>query len=197
VTISRFYRDRAVFAAIGGDVLPRLASRVPGVVRCWSAGCASGEEAYTMSIIWELRGAQRMEGKSLHVLGTDTDPALLERARRAEYAAGSLKELPEELAERAFDRREDMFVLRGHYKRNVRFEKSDIMKTMPAGLFDMILCRNLAFTYFGTDLQAEVARGLAGRLAPGGVLVVGIHESLPPGVSGLEAEAPAIYRRIE
>src|ERR687890_1051363 len=103
VTISRFGRDRAVFAALAGDVLPALASgaRAAGRdrVRAWSAGCASGEEAYTLALLWD-DGAL---GPPLEVLATDVHPPVLERARAARYAPSSLRELPAGLQNRGFD----------------------------------------------------------------------------------------------
>jgi chemotaxis protein methyltransferase CheR len=196
VTISRFYRDRGVFDHLGAVVLPRLAGRTEAEVSCWSAGCASAEEAYTMRILWELRPAPSMIGKRLYVLGTDSDPAMLERARRAAYPASSLEDLPPDLAEEAFERRDDMFSLLARFREDAHFEESDIRESMPAGPFDIVLCRNLVFTYFDDALQRDILRGLLGRIRAGGVLVVGAHESLPAGDFGLEAEASSVYERL-
>src|SRR4051812_18935427 len=97
VTISRFGRDRAVFAALAGAVLPELgaAARAAGRerLRAWSAGCASGEEAYTLAL---LRA-------DVEVLATDAHPPVLARARAARYPASSLRELPAELVGRGFE----------------------------------------------------------------------------------------------
>ena len=85
ITISRFYRDRGLFDQLADVVLPELAEQAmtqgrPGL-RCWSAGCASGEEVYTLRILWNLRLQPRHRQLGLHVLGTDTDSFLLERAK--------------------------------------------------------------------------------------------------------------------
>ncbi len=71
----------------------------------------------------------------------------------------------------------------------------DICESMPPGPFDIILCRNLVFTYFEETLRREILRKLVARLREGGVLVSGVHESLPTSDHGLTAEAPAIYER--
>ena len=197
VTISRFYRDRGVFDHIGNIVQPRLAGRAKADVRCWSAGCASAEEAYTMRILWELRAAPSMIGKTLYVLGTDSDPVMLERARKAVYSASTLKDLPPDFASQAFEHSGDMFVLRTRFKENVYFEEQDICETMPRGPFDIILCRNLVFTYFEETLQIEILRKLAERLREGGVLVTGAHELLPTGDFDFTAETPSIYERVK
>jgi chemotaxis protein methyltransferase CheR len=100
ITISRFYRDQGVFAMLGAEVLPALAAT--GRMRVWSAGCASGEEAYTLAIMWELRLAEHFPAVRLRVLATDVDETMLARARRGCYPAGSLRELPDAWKKTAF-----------------------------------------------------------------------------------------------
>jgi chemotaxis protein methyltransferase CheR len=172
VTISRFYRDRGVWDALRAELDPRSV---------WSAGCASGEEAYTAALVCP----------KARVLGTDSDPALLERAARGCYSESSLKELPPELRDRGLDGR----CVRDHVKQRVTFLHHDVRKPPPAGPFDLVLCRNLVFSYFSEELQLEVGRGLAGALAPGGALVVGAHETLPDGLDELEPWLRCAYRR--
>ena len=195
VTISRFYRDRGVFDYISNVVLPRLAERAEADVACWSVGCASAEEAYTMQILWKLRAAPSTAGKTLHVLGTDSDPAMLERAHKAVYPASALKDLPPDLAAQAFEHSGDMFLLSPRFKEDVHFEEQDIRESIPRGSFDIILCRNLAFTYFEEALQREILQKLLVDLREDGVLITGLHESLPMSGLGLTAKAPAIYEQ--
>ena len=89
----------------------------------------------------------------------------------------------------------DMFLLGSRFKEDVRFEQRDICESMPCGPFDIILCRNLAFTYFEEALQREILQKLLAGLREDGVLVTGLHESPPTSGLGLTAEAPAIYER--
>jgi chemotaxis protein methyltransferase CheR len=98
ITISRFYRDQGVFNALHTLVLPSLAMRVVAdnekEVRCWSAGCCSGEEPYTLQILWKLR-VMPAEGRIfLRIIATDTDGELLERAEKGFFTESSLKALP-------------------------------------------------------------------------------------------------------
>jgi chemotaxis protein methyltransferase CheR len=195
VTISRFYRDREIFSFLGESVLPRLAQQVKGYISCWSIGCASGEEPYTLSIVWELISLPPAPGRGLSVLGTDSDPQMIERALKATYPASAIKDLPPALTEQAFDHSDRTFTLRSRFKANVHFKQMDIRESMPEGLFDLILCRNLAFTYFEEKLQREILIELSKRISEGGALVIGTHESLPKGDFGLTREAPAIYLR--
>jgi chemotaxis protein methyltransferase CheR len=182
VTISRFWRDRAVFEALRDEVLPKLGPNVSA----WSAGCASGEEPYSLVLAAE---EARVE---IQVIATDVDPVLLERARSACYPESSLRDLPPDLRARAF---EDG-CLRAEYREPVEFRRHDVRNGAPGGLFDLALCRNLVFTYFADELQRDVVGHLAGSLRAGGALVVGAHEAVPDGLNGLEPwpAARGVYR---
>jgi chemotaxis protein methyltransferase CheR len=100
IAISRFHRDRGVFDHLLRAVLPGLAQRASErgaeAVRCWSAGCASGEEPYTLRILWDLGLPAERARVPLRIVATDVDARLLERAREGRYPASSLKELPRE-----------------------------------------------------------------------------------------------------
>jgi chemotaxis protein methyltransferase CheR len=197
VTITRFYRDRGVFRRLDAEVFPRLARRAEDegrLVDVWCAGCAGGEEPYTVSIVWRLgRGAQQNAG--LRIVATDIDATELERARRGSYPAGALRELPDDLRERAFERVDGGYVVRTPFRADIDFRQNDITKEMPPGPFDLIFCRNLVFTYFDDELRRNIAREIGKRLRPGGVLVIGKHEVLPLPESVFEPlfEAECIY----
>jgi chemotaxis protein methyltransferase CheR len=200
VSISRFYRDREVFDCLGASVLPALAgaalARGAERLECWSAGCASGEEPYTLAIQWRLSAS--VPGVSLRILGTDVDARLLERARAACYPPSSLEALPPAWRGQAFETRGRQFCLRDEYKQAVQLERQDLAVEVPWREFDLILCRNLAFTYFDAE-RAQLALGrLASRLRPGGALVIGIHERLPQPAAGFEPwpGCRAIFRSI-
>ena len=200
VSISRFCRDRAVFDCLAETVLPQLAvtaaGGVPPEIRCWSAGCASGEEPYTLMLMWHQRVQSRFPRTNLMVVATDADDRLLERAREACYPKSSLKEVPLEWIERAFDRCDDGFRLRDQWKAGIEFRQQDIQLAQPCGPFDLVLCRNLAFTYFDESRQRMVLAGIAERLCAHGFLVLGRRESLPTGVPFVPlAASPGIYRR--
>jgi chemotaxis protein methyltransferase CheR len=201
VSISRFCRDRAVFDALGAVVLPALAQaaleRGAPRLECWSAGCASGEEPYSLAILWHALLAGRFPALSLAVLGTDLDPGLIERARAACYRASSLRELPLEWRALAFEPRGRLFCLREPFRAGVRFGRQDLAAELPAGPFDLVLCRNVAFTYFDEPRARLVLAGLASRLRAGGALVIGVHEMLPPPAAAFEPwpGCRAVFRR--
>ncbi len=202
IPISRFWRDRGVFAHLGEVVLPDLARaaavRGEGRLRCWSAGCASGEEPYSLAIAWVLAAAARSPPVAFEVVATDADGHLLERARAARYGAGSLRELPPAWRERAFAPWGADFVLRAEIRDHVALLRQDVREEAPPGRFDLVLCRNLAFTYFDEPVQRGVVRRIAVALEAGGALVVGAHERLPAGAESHVSPSTAklgIYRK--
>jgi chemotaxis protein methyltransferase CheR len=200
ISISRFYRDHVVFDALGDAVLPALAAqaatRTGATIRCWSAGCASGEEPYTLSLIWNQRVRLRFPHVGLAVVATDLDTTLLDRARAACYSPSSLRELPQVWIDAAFVRQNDQFCLRGPWKSCVEFLQQDIRTHQPSGPFDLVLCRNLAFTYFDEAAQRRIVSRLAEQMGADGFLVVGRHETLPSDAPFVPyPEGLSIYRR--
>ena len=185
IPISRFYRDRAVFDHLFQETLPALARR-HGEVACWSAGCASGEEPYTLAV------AARMLDLPLRIVATDSEPHRLARAEAARYGPSSLRELPPPWREQAFT---PEHVLRPAYRKAVHFLRGDIRAAMQDGPFHTILCRNLAFMYFDEALQRDILAGFVARLAPGGVLVIGQHETLPESELAPCPASLGLYRR--
>lgn len=201
IPISRFYRDRGVFNALSNDVLPRLAQRASARdqqwLRVWSAGCASGEEPYTLRILWELALKERFPEIELHVVATDVEPGMLRRARAGCYGPSSLSDLPEDWLALAFERKGELHCLREAFRSHTEFVQQDIRAAMPDGAFDLILCRNFVFTYFELAVQQTVAARLVEHLQPHGVLAIGIHEKLPATLSGLHplCTVPGLYEK--
>lgn len=201
ITISRFYRDRRVFSFLDEVVLPDLArsasERGDAELRCWSAGCASGEEPYSLAILWRLHHGQRFPALRMRMLATDIDENLLSRARKAIYPPSSLRDCPKELTASAFDRRENEFALRPAYREGVELIQEDIRHQLPDGPFHLILCRYLVFTYFEQQLQRQIASRLVSRLVEGGALVIGPKETLPNDAASLVPwdACPGVYRK--
>jgi len=186
VTISRFYRDRQLWEVLGRDVLPALyaqaAASDPPRIRVWSAGCGAGEEPYTMAMLLRLGPKPLPAGVDSEIVGTDLDRHQLERARRAAYPESSLRDLPAAWRRRAFaaDAGGAQRLLEPHAEAT-RFLLQDLRGEAPAGPFDLVLCRNLAFTYFDSDTQARCLARLLANLGPSGWLAIGCHETLPAG----------------
>jgi len=202
VTVSRFCRDRGVFALLGDQLLPELIrllqAREETTLRCWSVGCGAGEECYSLALLWQFRLHSESPGMFLQVIGTDTDAAVLERARRACYGYSSLKRLPPEWIEQAFDHQRNEYCLQPAYQTGIEFIGQDIRREQPGGHFHVILCRNLAFTYFDAPLQAQIEQQIHAALYPGGLLVLGAHEVLleEAGFERLHAHLP-VWRKAD
>jgi chemotaxis protein methyltransferase CheR len=194
IPISRFYRNRGAFDVIGGRLLPEAAShaaaRGDNEVKCWSAGCASGEEPYTLTMAWRFCVLPDWPSVRFSVIATDPEETMIERAKIACYSSSSLKELPQEWREQAFIRHGPLSCLAPEFRQNVRFLLQDIRQAMPAGPFDLILCRYLIFTYFDEPLQRRLTGALRDRLLPGGHLVLGSHESIPADAVGFARSEP-------
>jgi chemotaxis protein methyltransferase CheR len=199
ITISRFFRDGRVFEILCDRILPGIAQRARNQQRdaqCWSAGCASGEEPYTLRLLWDLKTGATAR---LSIVATDVDDVVLARARKGCYPVAALRELPPDLIARGFEDTDHSFRILERHRRDITFMHHDVRSAAIPGCFDLILCRNLAFTYFAPRLQSQVLERLAERLRPNGWLVIGAHERLPdaaaPRLTPL-AGAPHILQRI-
>jgi chemotaxis protein methyltransferase CheR len=198
IPISRFWRDHNVFEFLTAAVLPKLAEtalKSRHWLRCWSIGCASGEEPYSLMLLWLFRLARQFPAARCAVLATDVDSLLIGRAARACYPSGSLSDLPADLRA-VFVPYGDRLCLPSVLRANVTLRCQDVRKTLPPGRFDLILCRNLIFTYFSQDLQVRILAQLIESLQPGGALLIGKHEALPAtaGLAEWHGEL-GIYRR--
>jgi chemotaxis protein methyltransferase CheR len=193
ITISRFFRDRGVYQLLQTKIFPELISlarrRQENSIYCWSIGAASGEEPYSLSLLWEMSDL-KTQGIDLRILATEVDQQMINRARKGCYPASSIRELPETSKNRAFIFKDKLFCLKENYKKRVQFLQQDIRINQPAGPFHIILCRNLIFTYYAKNLQNEIGQNLVNRLQTGGFLVIGTHEKLPDSLFGLSPVVP-------
>ncbi len=187
ISISTFYRDWGVFNYLKDELLPelvRLARSEERPLRCWSAGCASGEEPYTLSLIWHMVFKENYPDLDFQIIATDIDEYLLTRARTACYQSGTLKGLPKTWLSKGFDLHEDLYCVQDRFKKNIEWLQQDIRKSLPEGKFDLILCRNLVATYFDLELQLGTFDRMKSVLRPSGYLILGCHEKLPQGLDG-------------
>lgn len=183
ISIARFYRDRAVFDRLRDAGLPALGravlNRAETTLRCWRLGCAAGEEPYPLHRLWQVAVQPQFPGLACHILATDTAPHLLARAAAGCYPASSLREVPAAWRTTAFTPRDDPDCLPAEFRQGVEFQPQDIRTAAPSGPFDLILCHNLAFTYFDEPGQSRALARLTERLQPGGILVIGKTEPWP------------------
>ena len=201
ITISRFYRDRAIMDTIFDQVLPDLAARARSSSRqrvtAWCLGIASGEEPYTLSLGWRYHRSSILPELRFEIVGVDSDSDMIERAKQGVYPASSLKELPVAWIDEAFIRYRGDFELRPQYREGVRFVEVDLANSLPVGTPDLVLCRNSVFTYFDDVGQDQVLEQLSLRMEKSSYLVLGAHETLPQPPRGFETIGPtSIYRLV-
>jgi len=181
INVSRFYRNTETWDLIRALVLPRLCERPAGEIRAWSAGCASGEEPYTLALL--LADYLEAQGRGdrldrLSVDATDIDRECLDRARSGRYRAEALVEVPPHVVGRYFQRSGEEYQVVDQVRRRVRVRESDLCADAPPGHdYHLILCRNVVI-YFERATQDRIFEIFAGALAPGGYLILGKVESL-------------------
>jgi len=184
VTVSRFYRDRVVWDFLGEELLVDMwgvaRRQGDGILRCWSAGCASGEEPYTLALVGKRRVASEAIPPRPRIVASESNSRLLARAHCGVFDASSLRDLPFDLRSE-FSPMGGRYRIHPEYREAVEFVRQDVRQEMPAETFHLVLCRNLVFTYYDESLRGLLLYRLAERLVPGGALIIGIHEALPAG----------------
>jgi chemotaxis protein methyltransferase CheR len=184
VSISRFFRDRQVWNVLQAEILPSLARRYPDWLAAWSAGCARGEEPYTLAAVWSRFPAPK---PPLRILATDLHPGYLDQARKGVYGRGSLRDVPPDFRETMFTREgPDRWRVKPHLRPPITWRVHDLVADPPPQTeFAIIFLRNNLLTYFDEPIRSAAFSRIVGQLAPGGVLAIGAHERLPQGDFGL------------
>jgi len=180
INVTKLFRNWEVYAALSTRVVPALWHSDAPAIRVWSAGCASGEEPYSLAILFHryasTSGMLSQLGR-VRVLGTDIDKASLAAAARGEFEPADFADTPDELRQRYFSPEAPFTVVPG-IRPMVRFERHDLLvDPAPSGPFEMIVCRNVLI-YFDRDTQERLFERFHRALAPGGVLVLGKVETL-------------------
>jgi chemotaxis protein methyltransferase CheR len=203
---NNFFRESRQLEVLRDEVLPELRSRLaasPGrEIRLVSAGCASGEEAYTLSIVARQAGLGTAAAP-VRVTGLDVDPHALDRARAGLYRQHAFRGVPEETRERWFDRSEpETWSVRGEVRENVEFREVNLAR--PGWHADIppqhvVFCRN-ALIYFDDAATRRAVQEMHDVLVPGGYLFLGHAESLsriPTPMRAERREGAVFYRRPE
>ncbi len=202
VTETCFFRDAGQFRLLRDHIMPTLMAgpeRSRGV-RIWSAGCSSGEEAYSIAMTLDDMGLFRAcPDWRVEVIGSDLNTKALEEARRGAYSARAVRNVEGRLLEKYFLRDGRTFVLSDEIKSRVTFEFGNLTQTPrpSTGQQDIVFCKNVAI-YFHPDVTRKLVRGLHGTLAPGGFLLLGHAESLwqmSEGFALVEHERAFCYRK--
>jgi two-component system, chemotaxis family, CheB/CheR fusion protein len=179
INVTGFFRDLSVWEFLGGEIVPRiLANAGPhGLVRIWSAGTASGEEAYSLAIILAERMGIDDFRKRVKIYATDVDEEALNEARLGSYTAKDVQEIPPPFRERYFEPIGSQFVFHKDLRRSVIFGRHDLVQDAPISRISLLVCRN-TLMYFNTETQHRVLGRFHFALADGGFLFLGKAEML-------------------
>jgi two-component system, chemotaxis family, CheB/CheR fusion protein len=183
INVTDFFRDDDVWDILRRRLIPSVLEAVDGdaSIRVWSAGCATGQEPYSLALLFaEQLGVDAMRQR-VKIYGTDIDEAALEIARRAEYSDRQVESVPYDLRERYFERRttqgQERYTLSPELRRCVIFGRHNLVSDAPISRVDLLLCRN-TLMYFNSVFQQEVVNRLHFSLRPHGYLVLGKVEML-------------------
>ena len=178
INVTGFFRDPDAWDYLAREYLPPLvAARPDAPVRVWSAGCASGEEAYTLAIVLaELLGPEQFRAR-VKIYATDVDDEGLVQARQGVYTDREIAGVPAELVERYFEKSGHRHAFRRDLRRSVIFGRNDLVQDAPISRVDLLVCRN-TLMYFNAETQAKILRRFPFALAEHGLLFLGKAEML-------------------
>jgi len=205
-TTSHFFRNPLIFELLYKHLIPMLIFPInqeePKSLRIWSAGCANGEEPYSMAIILnEIEKKQKLNSKH-QIIATDINLTSIEKAQNAIYQSDSIRNVKYSYLQNYFVEEYKQFYLKEEIKQKVDFQFSDLIKSnnsnFPEGMFDIILCRNVLI-YLTGSTQLTIFNKLYNSLKKGGYLVLGISEQPPASLAKLYAqvtEFSQIYKKL-
>ncbi len=179
INVTRFFRDPASWEYLATEVLPELVKSRPEdrPIRVWSAGCASGEEAYTLAMVLGRVLGDHAFLDRVKIYATDIDEPALEAARHGTFAPRQIEDVPRDALDRFFERTDQRYVFRKDLRRCVIFGRNDLVQDAPISRIDLLVCRN-TLMYFTAETQAQVLRRFHFALDNEGVLMLGKSEML-------------------
>jgi chemotaxis protein methyltransferase CheR len=200
INVTKLFRNWEAYSSLASTAIPHLWSSENPAIRVWSAGCSSGEEPYSIAVLFHrhaaVNGMLPQIGR-VSVLGTDIDKQSLVNAERGEFEEGDFADTPDELRSRYFSRNAPFAVV-PTIKQMVRFERRDLLSDdAPQGKFDLIVCRNVLI-YFDRQTQERLFEMFHAALVPGGFLLLGKVETLLGAIRGRLTAVDArerIFRR--
>jgi two-component system CheB/CheR fusion protein len=179
INVTGFFRDPQAWQTLAEQALPRIleAKSPHEPVRCWSAGCASGEEAYTLAILLaEALGEQEFR-RRVKLYATDVDEEALTQARQGSYTEAEAEGLSPELLGRYFEKAGERWVFRADLRRSLIFGRHDLVQDAAISRLDLLICRN-TLMYLNSETQAKVLARFHFALQRSGYLFLGKAETL-------------------
>jgi two-component system, chemotaxis family, CheB/CheR fusion protein len=179
INVTGFFRDAPTWEHLASDIVPQLVgSRPPDApLRAWCAGVASGEEAYTVAMVFASVLGESAFLDRVKIYATDVDEEALDQARQGTYAARLVEDVPPDALERFFERAGHRYTFRRDLRRTVIFGRNDLVQDAPISRIDLLVCRN-TLMYFNAETQDRILRRFHFALDDDGVLLLGKSEML-------------------
>lgn len=181
VNVSEFFRNPETFRIIEKEVIPAIvkyrSESLIRSIRIWSAGCAAGEEAYSLAILLHRTLKTDFNKYRIKIIGTDIDAQSLEKARKGVYSESSLKNLDLSTKERYFLKQGDTYQVINELKSVTQFKRHDLISDPIIDRFDLIVCRNVII-YFKKEIQEQLQLNFYKALEKGGFFIIGKSETL-------------------
>lgn len=191
INVSEFFRNLNQWSVLEKDVIPNL-YRERSSLRVWSAGCSTGEEAYSLAMLFK----EKFNGRVEKILATDIDKEVLGKSSIGLYTEKALQTLPAEYLGKYFEREGDCYHINDSLKKLVQFQRHDLLKDVFPKDFDLILCRNVVI-YFTEETKQKLYRCFTEALRPGGIIFIGSTEQIFQSRElGLESAATFFYRKV-
>lgn len=188
ISVTSFFRDKGAFEELSRLLAKRIPAESTEPIRAWAAGCATGEEAYTLSMVL----ANLFPSRRIQIFATDLDESAIAFARKAVYAAPSVRDLPPAMLAKHFTESVQGYTVERTTRERVVFARHDIVRDPLFLNLDLIACRNVLI-YFKPGLQEEIFLKFHHALKPGGVLFLGRSENVVGDFFDLEDRKNRIF----
>ena len=181
IHVTEFFRDRDVFGSLERGYVPALIDEKEtsghGVVRAWSAGCATGEEAYSMAMMFDHAVSRVSPNMHIEIFGTDVSEDSCRTARKGLYSEEKIESLPTDMRDRYFEREGRSWKVTSNLRSLVKFRPHDLFTASPYSHIDLIMCRNVLI-HFEHEVREEIITNFFRSLQDRGLLVLGKSEAL-------------------
>jgi two-component system CheB/CheR fusion protein len=187
ISVTSFFRDPETFTVLSEKVIPAIVAekQAGDTIRVWTAGVATGEEAYTIGMLFIEAFERERRWPNLKIFATDVDQSCVETAGVGQYPESAAAELSPERLERFFVKKGDSFVIKNDLRQCIVFARHNLLADPPFTKMDLVVCRN-TLIYFKSTAQERALRSLQYAINQGGALLLGSSESLSAVTEGLQ-----------
>ena len=177
INVTAFFRDDQAWDFLRGEVIPAVAQSNGDAIRIWTAGCASGEETYSVAMVLAEAMGREPFRERVKIYATDVDEHALNAARAASYTEKQVEAVPAEIRSRYFSQEGDRYVFDKDLRRSVIFGRHDLIQDAPISRVNLLVCRN-TLMYFNTEAQTRILARFHFALGESGILFLGKAEML-------------------